>query len=208
MPNNAAEILDVAGKGLDTLPSAWLSTPSLRELRAGFNRLHRLPAELSACTKLEALHLNHNLLGELPSSLSSCASLRVLNLSAHPLARFPESIAQLSNLESLHLRNTALEAVSPHFRAPAGLMFLSLAQNNISALPEGCFHSGGQLRILDLSRNRLRLLPSLSNLREARELDLSYNQLEHLPDDLCELENLEVLRLQGNRLQLLPAKVG
>lgn len=55
-------------------------------------------------------------------------------------------------------------------------------------------------------RNNAR--PDSNSLKELRWLDLSSNRLELLPDWVCECEKLEYLNLAQNRIQRLPDCIG
>ena len=57
--------------------------------------------------------------------------------------------------------------------------------------------------------NNLTELPAeIGDLRELRELDVSYNQLIGLPTSIQRLTKLEGLDLDGNKLTELPAEIG
>ncbi|CAE7326197.1 CCR4 [Symbiodinium pilosum] len=58
------------------------------------------------------------------------------------------------------------------------------------------------LKLLDISHNRLRHLPSLDALSRLVALDVSGNQLDQLPP-LQELRHLKLLCVLDNRLQTL-----
>ncbi len=66
-----------------------------------------------------------------------------------------------------------------------------------------------ELRYLDLSECRLRLLPeAITGLRELRVLRLNNNNLTALPDSIGRLSKLEHLGLRGNNLAAIPASIG
>jgi Leucine-rich repeat (LRR) protein len=134
--------------------------------------------------------------------------LQELNISSNPLQRFPSVLTRLPNLEVLHLDQTGLEEIPANFQ-PAAIGHLSLARNQIATIPDKLFANGSSLRILRLQQNRLKVLPSsLACLIGLEELDLSYNELENLPEELGQLKRLEVVHLQGNRLRALPRSLG
>ncbi|MGH1336489.1 MAG: leucine-rich repeat domain-containing protein [Aureispira sp.] len=65
------------------------------------------------------------------------------------------------------------------------------------------------VRIADLSRNRLRHLPTaLFNWTTLRSLDLSHNALVDLAEQIEALQQLELLDLQHNKLTNLPKDLG
>ena len=67
-----------------------------------------------------------------------------------------------------------------------------------------------QLRILDLSRSTMSMLPKeIGNLSNLRELHLrSTKNLSHLPESIGNLTKLEMLKLQSSGLVALPPSIG
>ncbi|KAL5711427.1 hypothetical protein ACHQM5_021885 [Ranunculus cassubicifolius] len=72
------------------------------------------------------------------------------------------------------------------------------------------FHQLARLRALDLSNNDIQNLPSdVERLLQLRYLDLSGTKLLHLPEALCNLHNLQTLKLNWcMSLQKLPKGIG
>ena len=57
------------------------------------------------------------------------------------------------------------------------------------------------LEILDVSRNKIRSIPSkISNLTSLKVLAIAKNKIEELPVCLGEINSLQVLKLDGNPL--------
>lgn len=66
-----------------------------------------------------------------------------------------------------------------------------------------------ELRTLNLTGNRLTLLPSeIGQLTNLRRLILTGNWLTSLPPEIGQLTNLQTLSLEGNRLTSLPPEIG
>lgn len=88
---------------------------------------------------------------------------------------------------------------------------LDLSGLNLSRLPDIFNHSTFSLglRSLDLSKNRLRVLPrEIGQLRVLEQLFVSKNQLETLPAEIGQLSSLTLLTLNRNQLQTLPPAIG
>jgi Leucine-rich repeat (LRR) protein len=61
------------------------------------------------------------------------------------------------------------------------------------------------LEILDLSRNRIKVLPEeIGNLTSLKVLAISRNKIERLPIRLCELSRLQLLKFDDNPLVFPP----
>lgn len=105
-----------------------------------------------------------------------------------------------------------------------GLTYLNMAQNELTELPD-CFQNFDKveelnlsanyltdiaamkgmtsLRVLDLSLNDSlppEQLEILSNLTQLNHLDLSYLNLNAIPESICLLKNLKELILTGNNI--------
>ena len=64
--------------------------------------------------------------------------------------------------------------------------------NALSELPED-FHSCKHLRVVSLSRNRIRDFPvQLTYLKELEKLDLSHNRIHKIPHDFRDIHATEV----------------
>ena len=72
---------------------------------------------------------------------------------------------------------------------------------------ENCRLNGGE--VLDLSNLYMMELPAeLEGFKNLAELNVSYNQLESLPDWIGKLTSLKKLNLRGNSINSLPDSVG
>ncbi|XP_058255594.1 leucine-rich repeat-containing protein 57 isoform X1 [Hemibagrus wyckioides] len=72
--------------------------------------------------------------------------------------------------------------------------------------PEELQRLTGNLRTVDLSSNRINLLPGfIGNFQQLKSLTISNNRLTSLPDEMGKLRKLETLVLTGNQLSQLPS---
>ncbi|OIR58106.1 MAG: leucine-rich repeat protein [Amphiamblys sp. WSBS2006] len=66
-----------------------------------------------------------------------------------------------------------------------------------------------QENCLDLSSNEIKTLEdNFAVFNKTKEIDLSFNSIEHIPVSLCRLKNLGVLRLEKNTMEKIPAAIG
>ncbi|KAF0689577.1 Aste57867_18996 [Aphanomyces stellatus] len=97
-------------------------------------------------------------------------------------------------------------------RAARGDDVLTLANRQLDAIPPELIKGKdallelSNLIIVDLAHNCLRTLPAAFayNLDSVQKLDLSFNDLEALPDDIGQLHALRLLTVRHNRLTGLP----
>lgn len=120
------------------------------------------------------------------------------------LRRLPASFAALERLEQLSLSSNRFGQVPNQvltFRTT--LTHLSLQRNLLVALPDW-INELTNLRVLDVSQNRLRSFPLISGGFESLQtLDVAYNQIRHLRT-IVSLSALTALSVSSNPLRELP----
>uniref|UniRef100_A0A453SBS5 Leucine-rich repeat-containing N-terminal plant-type domain-containing protein n=1 Tax=Aegilops tauschii subsp. strangulata TaxID=200361 RepID=A0A453SBS5_AEGTS len=194
--------------------------PSNFSADALFTTLTRLPA----LSRLELVALG--LWGPLPGAkLLRLGALQALNLSANYLyGAVPEQVARMYSLQSLVLSGNWLNGTVPSLSGLAFLQEVDVGQNRLDgAFPEvgkavarlvlagnnftGKIPAGvaslGQLRFLDVSRNRLEgWIPSaVFALPALRHINLSHNKLSgQLPASTACADTLEFVDVSANLL--------
>lgn len=112
-----------------------------------------------------------------------------------------------SNFEA-QMGNTSSTAI-PHslfWLAPC-VIRLDISEANIRALPQRFGEYFAQLRYLDISHNKISVLPtSINLLQQLEELRFSVNRLDHLPDKFS-LPSLKVLIGRDNGILHLPQSI-
>ncbi|MFN8533258.1 MAG: leucine-rich repeat domain-containing protein [Dehalococcoidia bacterium] len=183
--------LDLAGRGLQSLPAEIGRLRNLRSLDLG-----------------EALGPNDsvvsNQLRTLPATIGGLRRLQTLNLSANDLDSLPSEIGWLERLTSLNLSFNRFSVLPDSVRALRALETLGLERNGLSVLPDWIGELG-RLRTLNVGDNRIAAVPaSIGDLTELRSLDLSHNRIGALPSTIRSIERLETLSLRANALVRLP----
>ncbi|GMJ05236.1 hypothetical protein like AT5G36930 [Hibiscus trionum] len=181
------KMLCLDGTGIKELPSSIGHLRSLVVLTLGF------------CSKLESL----------PSSIGRCEFLKTLNLNGcSKLEKLPEDLQQIKSLETLDLSETTITTPPSFIFHMKNLKFLSL---------QGCKGPPSRVRShwpfilrstqkFSLNSITLRLPAILSGLSTLKRLDLSDCNLYDgaIPNDICSLSSLEMLRLCHNNFITLP----
>lgn len=182
-------------------------------------------------TRLQHMDVSHNNFSSLPDWLGGCHEMRVLFATHNKLTSLPEHLfcSELSSLHTLRLGYNKLHSLPsvPRLRIPLQELFL---QNNcLHSLPPNFFAACDQLKVLNLSNNRLTQLPNIieplemeklyltanclnDNVMETlrsfyrlRILHIAYNCLTSLPEHcIASWSQLEELVLSGNNIQHLP----
>ncbi|XP_039393459.1 leucine-rich repeat-containing protein 57 isoform X1 [Mauremys mutica] len=102
--------------------------------------------------------------------------------------------------------NSALKA---HLETAQKTGVFQLTGKGLSEFPEDLQKLASNLRTIDLSNNKIEILPPLmGKFSVLKSLALNNNKLTALPEELCKLKKLETLHLNGNHLTQLPATFG
>ena len=175
------------------IADALMSYKSLSSLRLSGNKLARFDLML---THLETLTIANNALVEIPPV---CANVGTVNLDFNRIAAFQMSSDKLTRLS---LVQNCVAEIDASVRM-AHLLSLDLSMNDLGCLPEDMQTMFPRLQLLRVSFNKLTELKTILPL-SLRELDVSFNEIEVLPDDICDLNSLISLNIEANKIRRLP----
>lgn len=126
-----------------------------------------------------------------------------------PKQSLPDCLVQLQNVQEWQIHRTGLQRIPAFISTFHNLFVLDLSRNGIEEIPTqigGWSVLGGCLSSGHAGRASLLLLPG--RLTQLRELLLSYNRIQMVPEELCCCQSLERLELAMNRsLDQLPDQV-
>ncbi|KAM9385578.1 podocan isoform 1-T2 [Pholidichthys leucotaenia] len=187
-------------------PAAFQGLKKLHTLHMYNNLLERIPRGLPRRAK--TLMLLHNSISEIGrNDLVLLYALTELNLSYNKLTTprvHREAFRKLRVLETLDLSGNGLTSLPRGL--PRSLQVLEVKNNQLSSVPDRTLTGMVKLQKLILSDNQLKLNSvyqgAWMELTQLTTLDLSSNQLTHIPSDLP--ESLEYLYLQSNRISTVP----
>ncbi|XP_051788678.1 podocan [Erpetoichthys calabaricus] len=190
-------------------PKAFQGLKKLHTLHMYNNQLERIPRGLPRRAK--TLMLLHNKISEIGrNDLVTLYSLTDLNLSYNKLTSpkvHKEAFRKLRLLEVLDLSGNSLQMLPVGL--PKSLQELKMKDNELITVSDGAFEGMDKLREVYLSNNKLKVNSmyqgAWQELSSLNILDLSLNQLSHVPADLP--ESLEYLYLQGNRISTIPVGI-
>eukprot|EP00064_Thunnus_orientalis_P002546 superscaffoldBa00000190_g2553 len=188
-------------------PAAFHGLKKLHTLHMYNNLLERVPRGLPRRAK--TLMLLHNSIAEIGrNDLNLLYTLTELNLSYNQLTSpkvHREAFRKLRLLQTLDLSGNGLHSMP--LGLPRSLQVLEIKNNQLTSIPDRALTGMENLQKLILSDNHLKLNSiyqgAWMELSALTTLDLSGNQLSHIPSDLP--ESLEYLYLQSNRISSISA---
>ena len=132
-------------------------------------------------------------------------------LRLNSLSGIPKTIFQLSELESLTLVDCTLteEDFDPEDWRKLELRSLSLVRCRLESIPEAIFQNCESLETLNLSYNRIKSVPeNIAALHYLHTLDIAGNQVTEGVEHIMKIESLTVLNLRENdSLQNVPNEI-
>lgn len=203
--------LELLGCMLERIPSAVFSLVNLQELDLKDNKLTTVEEILSLqhCRRLTTLRLWYNSISYIPEHISKLQFLETFDISWNKLQKLPSRMFYCTKLKHLDVSHNQITSLPPEVSILQGLQYFSAAFNSLEILPEELF-SCKKLKTLVLGNNRLiSLSPRVSNLTMLVRLELKGNRIDSLPDEIgdCPSLNLSGLVIEGNLVDLLPARV-
>ncbi|XP_017122249.1 protein artichoke [Drosophila elegans] len=188
------------------LPLPFWNLPGLKGLDLAQNQFGRVDSQLLAgLPSLRRLDLSENGLTDVaPNSFRHNPLLETLNISSNELTKIHSST--LIHLERLFEVDASYNQLKTMIGGlPRIVERISLKGNQITSLPAAASKDLQlpNLRMLDLSQNRIEQLPrhGFQGASELRVLSLAQNELRQLEDtSFIGIQRLELLHLQENQL--------
>lgn len=203
------ECLSLTHNQLLTIPANIGLLTSLCKLNLDNNRLQQIPLEIGALVNLRDLSLAWNELTALPEEIGCLSDLQEVNLSNNQLTQLPDAIVLWQKLQKLRCHHNLLQTpLTPSLGALQSLQYVDISHNQLRTM-ESCIYNPQHLEVLNLSANRITLLPQDMAMRcpRLKKLDLYNNKLAALPVEIGPLlARLDVFSIGKNPMQYLPEK--
>ncbi|XP_019616597.1 PREDICTED: malignant fibrous histiocytoma-amplified sequence 1 homolog [Branchiostoma belcheri] len=192
-------------KEWDMMGKRTLKTLDLsREEDSDIKPLAQLPEEVFELKELEALDLTNNKNIDLSNQLIKLTNLKVLSLRGCNLTRVPAAVMKLPQLEMLILSNNGGITLPDDMSGLTNLTVLHLDSCNLHTLPPVVLKLTN-LQVLDISADwnsiqvfQFSLPDELCRLNKLKVLRLCYRHLDTVPPAVLKLPQLEELDLSGN----------
>jgi protein phosphatase 1 regulatory subunit 7 len=166
----------------------------LRNLELGANRI-RVIENLENLPSLEELWLGKNKITSLSPGLSPLANLKILSIQSNRITSL-EGLEHLTSLEELYISHNGIASLT--------------TEGTEDKPAESYFKNNTNLRVIDISNNRIDHLTGLSHLRKLEELWASNNQIASFDEIERELGGrkeedgdtiVKTVYLEGNPVQ-------
>ncbi|XP_072133848.1 leucine-rich repeat-containing G-protein coupled receptor 6 isoform X1 [Mobula birostris] len=218
--NKIAYIPDLAFVNLSSLVVLHLHNNNIQSLGTNcFDGLH----------SLETLDLNYNDLAEFPVAIRTLSKLQELGFHNNNIKAIPEK-AFVGNplLQTIHFYDNPIQFVGksafqylpklhtlslnganeikefPDLKGTTSLEILTLTRAGITSLPRGLCQQLPNLRVLELSYNRIHILPSFHNCQKLEEIGLQHNRITEIrADTFQQLMALRSLDLSWNDIAVI-----
>lgn len=199
-------------------PSA--SFQSLLQLDLRDNKLTELPKNFdSICPRLRTLNISFNQIKELPK-LPMC--IAELDASFNALQELPENFDNYTCMFRCSLSNNKISNIG---KIPPAMQYFNINNNWVEKIGQNSLPDLGHLYAMG---NRLQKIPSFKVscltdvtlrynyitkvklkyfIETVRSIDLSYNQITEIPDDIFTLTSLYELILPGNQLKTISPSI-
>uniref|UniRef100_A0A0N4ZAE1 Leucine-rich repeat-containing protein 57 n=1 Tax=Parastrongyloides trichosuri TaxID=131310 RepID=A0A0N4ZAE1_PARTI len=172
-------ILNIKNLKLKGLPERTIEVAEfLKVMDASQNLITFIPTCIGKFTNLKQLTLNQNAINEIPEEIGLCQNLTKLELSGNKLNYLPDNIKMLHKLTTINLSKNSFTVFPIVLCSLVNLEVIDISENDITELPE-----------------------EVENLN-CLELNLSFNKLEKLHDNLAKCTKLKLLRVNNNNLTL------
>ncbi|XP_076419991.1 leucine-rich repeat-containing protein 69 isoform X3 [Peromyscus maniculatus bairdii] len=152
--------------------------------------------------------LNGKKMKKMPSALEKLPGLRTLDLQNNLICNVCPELSTLTQLTLLNLGNNQLEEVPEEMKHLTSLKKLHLFGNRIHRFATGVCGGLQELILLNLNYNLLKSLPEeIGRLKNLTYLSINHNQLTMIPTELCSLVHLSALHLNYNQLTCIPEEI-
>ncbi|KAK0404406.1 hypothetical protein QR680_017441 [Steinernema hermaphroditum] len=170
---------DVSGNRMQDFSPCFGTLYSLETLLLRHNCLRVIPSTISSLSQLSYLDLRGNQLRSLPSELFSLP-IKILLLTGNRLETLPREVRQSANhLQELDASCNRLKSIPCDIALLKNLRVLNLRCNQLVQIPPEVCQL--ELRIFDVSSNRLSSLPGEIKNMSVGELRIHDNPLIHPP---------------------------
>lgn len=192
-----------AFKTYTNLDTDYIDRAKVRKLELNDQSLTEFPKQIKKMKLLYELHLSDNQLKSIPSSIKKLENLKDIDFSKNEIKSLPKAMEQLKGLENVNLSHNQLQDISALFPSMYYVKNLNVSFNQLTNINQ--INELKTAKIIDLSNNQIEEIPAeIHHLKSLKMLDLSNNKIKALPKTITGLNKLEELNLENNQVGSLP----
>lgn len=191
--------LDLDCNKLDFIPTLFTSSTMLTRLDMMANNISIIPESIKYLSNLKILSLPHNHIKKFPKEMVELKNLEILIMYKNKI-RDIRHICGLKNLKNICLSRNKIDSIPDEINLASNLEELDLSFNNIKCV-SGCIGQLTKLKRLNLWVNCIKTLPD-SFPSSLNSLNISCNKLKILPHSMKNLK-LDYLDVSDNQLTSL-----
>ncbi|CAB4054425.1 Leucine-rich repeat-containing protein 40 [Lepeophtheirus salmonis] len=201
------QVIDLHDNLIVALPKEIGSLENLIKLNVNHNKIKDLPDDMQNLIKLKTFSAAHNSLKCLSSSIiSRWESLDELDLSHNHLQNLTSDVGFLSQLTRLSLSYNQIREVPSELSFLRRLTMVELSHNQIQSVGDIFYSESTCLEQLYLQNNEIKDFPLLNG--KLKELHLGYNKIKEIPPEhLQKLQHLVFLDLKFNKVSAIPEEI-
>ncbi|XP_065069918.1 leucine-rich repeat-containing protein 40-like isoform X2 [Rhopilema esculentum] len=149
---------------------------------------------------ISVVDFSKNLLSDVPIRLSTYADTLVdLSLSSNKITTIPSELAALQKLTFLDLGNNMISEIPEECKSWQCLSQITISSNRFKEVPKLLYEIGTLETILASSNQIIEIdVDGLKKLQRISTLDLSNNNISHVPPELGNVTTLKSLQIEGN----------
>ncbi|CAL8258638.1 unnamed protein product [Gadus morhua 'NCC'] len=177
---------------------------SLETLDLNYNDLQEFPVAIRTLTKLQELGFHNNKIRSIPErAFVGNPQLQTIHFYENPIQFVGKSAFQfLPKLHTLSLNGATQIQQFPDLKGTTSLEILTLTRAGLSALPQDLCEQLPRLRVLELSHNQIKDLPSFYDCSALQEIGLQHNQIRRIESSTFQqLVSLRALDLSWNIIE-------
>lgn len=197
--------VDLANNFIDNEHANFTKNKTIHTLNMQYNTITQIPKRINKLKSLEILLLGNNELTDLKNQhIKKNKSLKDLNIYHSYITGLPKKLYRFKALEVLDLYHNKLKNLPTDFQKLTELKTLAISYNNFWKLPD--LSSQQKLQHLYAHHNKIDRIDG--NIPGSLEtLDIGFNMLNELPQNVGQLQELSVLDISNNQINEIPKAI-